>query len=90
MKLYWHLKRIMTYPRQLHFDFGFDSSSLTVDGLEFGYKLLEFEISNRADVNSELSNEINTEITFELDLENGLIEEENGDYKFLEQVTVKQ
>ena len=71
------------------FDFGFDSSSLTVDGLEFGYKLPELGTSNRTDIISELSNEINSKLTFELDLENGLIEEENGNYEFLEQVTVK-
>jgi len=72
------------------FDFGFDSGSLTVDGLEFGYKLLEFENSNRTDINSELSNEINSKVTFELDLEKGLIIEENGDYKYLEKVAVQQ
>jgi len=72
------------------FDFGFDSSSLTVDGLEFGYNLLEVENSYRTEINGELSNENNSKLTFELDLENGLIKDENGDYKYLEKVNVKE
>ena len=72
------------------FDFGFDSGFLTVDGEEFNYQLLDAAISNRTDIELDLSNDMKSTLIFELDLENGLIQEENGDFKFLEKVSLKQ